>query len=67
MNRVETLSTSIGNFNFKLKIEEENNKIFVCVQCLLDKCDDDCLLSIQVEKGTDEAILSDYYSEILKD
>ena len=67
MTHVEHVQASIGDFNFKLSITCEENNVTVCIKCLLDKCDDDCLLSIKVQKGKDIAILSDYYSDVLKD
>jgi hypothetical protein len=70
MKRLEFVDFNVNDFKFKLEIKGEQSSLLVCIKCLLDQCVDesksDCLFSVMLNSSDNIAILSDYYSDVLK-
>jgi len=70
MKRLQLVDFKLNNFNFKLEIKGDQTSLLVCIKCLLDQCVDEskseCLFSVMLNSEDNIAVLSDYYSDVLK-
>lgn len=64
----EDIDISLNDYKFRMDVTVDSDSVNVCIKCISNTCQlsEQCILNVNVKKGSDEAVLTDFYHDILK-